>query len=80
MGAALLQLLGRQPFRPFRIYLSSGITHVVRHPEMAIVGGLYLMLQTPSANALLAADREFFIALEHIVQLEIIDSVNPAQN
>ena len=80
MGAALLQLLRQQPFQPFRIYLSTGITHVVRHPEMAIVGGLSLTLQTPSENALLAAPREFIIALDHIVQLEIIDSVNPAQN
>ena len=47
---------------------------------MAIVGGLYLMLQTPSANALLAAPREFIIALDHIVQVEMIDPVNPASN
>jgi hypothetical protein len=80
MGAALLQLLRRQPFRPFRIYLSSGITHVVRHPEMAIVGGLSLTLQTPSADAQLAAPCEFIIALDHIVQLEVLDPVNPALN
>jgi hypothetical protein len=46
---------------------------------MAIVGGLYLMLQTPSANAQLAAG-EFIIAFDHIVQLEVLEPVNPALN
>lgn len=81
MGMALLQLLRQQPFRPFRIYLSSGITHEVGHPEQAMVGALSLLLQTPSKNALLStANREFVIALDHIVQLETIDVVNPALN
>ena len=28
-------LLGQQPFRPFRLVMSSGHTYEVRHPEMA---------------------------------------------
>jgi hypothetical protein len=81
MGAALVQLLRQQPFRPFRIYLSSGITHEVKHPELAIVGALSLVLQTPSTTPLISvATREFIIAFDHIVQLEVIDPVNPAQN
>ncbi len=29
--------LKRQPFMPFRIHMSNGRTHDVRHPEIAIV-------------------------------------------
>jgi hypothetical protein len=29
------ELLSRQPFKPFRLVLSSGQTYEVRHPEMA---------------------------------------------
>ena len=31
------ELLGRQPFQPFRLVMSSGQTYEVRHPEMAML-------------------------------------------
>jgi hypothetical protein len=31
------QLLTQQPFRPFRVVMSSGQTYEVRHPEMAML-------------------------------------------
>jgi hypothetical protein len=31
------ELLGRRPFRPFRLVMSSGQVYEVRHPEMAIL-------------------------------------------
>lgn len=30
-------LLGRRPFKPFRLVMSSGQAHDVRHPEMAML-------------------------------------------
>lgn len=38
----LREHLGRQPFQPFRVVMSSGQSYDVRHPEMAILlsGGL----------------------------------------
>jgi hypothetical protein len=30
-------LLGRRPFQPFRLVMSSGQTYEVRHPEMALL-------------------------------------------
>ncbi|MGH7194644.1 MAG: hypothetical protein ACREJM_14090, partial [Candidatus Saccharimonadales bacterium] len=30
-------LLARRPFQPFRLVMSSGQTHEVRHPEMAFL-------------------------------------------
>lgn len=34
---ALYEWLHRQPFRPFRIHMSNGRIHEVRHPEAAIL-------------------------------------------
>lgn len=34
---AFRDLLSRQPFRPFRLVMSSGQTYEVRHPEMAML-------------------------------------------
>lgn len=31
------ELLARRPFRPFKLVMSSGETHEVRHPEMALL-------------------------------------------
>ena len=31
------ELLSQQPFKPFRIVMSSGQTYEVRHPEMALL-------------------------------------------
>lgn len=31
------ELLGQQPFKPFRLVMSSGQTYDVRHPEMAML-------------------------------------------
>ena len=31
------ELLGQQPFHPFRLVMSSGQNHDVRHPEMALL-------------------------------------------
>ncbi len=31
------ELLTKRPFRPFRLVMSSGQTHDVRHPEMALL-------------------------------------------
>jgi hypothetical protein len=47
MSAAVLKdLLSRRPFEPFRLRLSSGDVHEVRHPEMALLlrGGVYVAI------------------------------------
>jgi hypothetical protein len=31
------ELLSQQPFRPFRLVMSSGLHYEVRHPEMALL-------------------------------------------
>ena len=38
------KLLTQQPFRPFRLVMSSGQTYEVRHPEMAWLTGTDLLV------------------------------------
>jgi hypothetical protein len=77
----LLRLLLRAPFRPFRIFLSSGIVHEVRHPELVIVGLTTVTLELPGAAQLIPlANREIILAFGHIVQLEITEPINPTLN
>ena len=45
------ELLGRRPFTPFCVILSSGDRYEIRHPEFAwlVKGGLYVGLPARSA-------------------------------
>jgi hypothetical protein len=77
----LLRLLSRAPFRPFRIFLSSGIVHEVRHPELVIVGLTTVTLELPGATQPIPlANRELILAFGHIEQLETVEPINPALN
>ena len=41
------QLLKEQPFRPFRLIMSSGKEYVVRHPEMALLTRREVVIALP---------------------------------
>lgn len=47
MREKILELLKQRPFRPFRIYLSNGVVHMVRHPEQALVTSAYVIVGIP---------------------------------
>ena len=66
---ALKTALGRRPFEPFRVILSSGDAYEIRHPEFAwlVRGGLYVGL--PSDNADLP-ERAVFCSMLHIAAIE----------
>ena len=34
----LIEVLAERPFTPIRLHMSNGRTHVITHPELAIVG------------------------------------------
>lgn len=40
------ELLSQQPFRPFRLVMSSGQSYEIRHPEMALLTGTSLLVGT----------------------------------
>jgi hypothetical protein len=69
----ILNLLHSAPFQPFRIFLSNGEQHVVRHPELAVVGrGTVWLHFPPTGIPADIAERRFLVSLIHVVQIELI--------
>ncbi|HEX4129618.1 MAG TPA: hypothetical protein VHZ24_06215 [Pirellulales bacterium] len=70
----LRELLGRRPFTPFRVILSSGTTYDVRHPVLAwlVKGGLYVGLpgDAPSNGHPELPDRAVFCSALHLAGAE----------
>jgi hypothetical protein len=66
---ALQDRLNRRPFEPFRIVLSSGDAHEVRHPEMALLlrGGIYIAL--PDSGEELP-EEAVWCSLLHVASIE----------
>jgi hypothetical protein len=71
MREKILELLKAQPFIPFRIYLSNGIVHVIRHPEQLMVGPNYLLIGIPVNNQPgPEISDSAFVTVLHVVQVE----------
>ncbi len=66
---ALQDRLNRRPFEPFRIVLSSGDAHEVRHPEMALLlrGGIYVAV--PDSDSELP-EEAIWCSLLHVASIE----------
>jgi len=70
-------LLRQHPFKPFRLVMTSGKTHEVRHPEMAMLTRNDLLVGTDVADDGMPA--EFDICpLFHVAKVETITSDSPA--
>lgn len=70
MSAAVLKdMLGRQPFEPFCVRLSSGDAYEVRHPEMALLlrNGIYVAI--PNGGDDLPAEAAW-CSLLHVAAVE----------
>lgn len=63
------EYLKREPFQPFRIYLSTGVFFEIRQPELASTSRSTLSLGLP-----IEEDKQRFveIALVHIVWMEVL--------
>ena len=74
--------LHQEPFRPFRLRLSNGIVHEIRHPEMAMPTASCVIVGLPAKDALEPAVGDYVIvSLIHIVQLEPLEiAVSPSNN
>ena len=67
-------LLTQQPFKPFRVVMSSGQTYEVRHPEMAFVTRTDLLVGTDIADDGVPA--EFKIcSLLHVTSVEPLSPI-----
>ena len=75
----IVKLLQDRPFKPFRLILSNGTIHEIRHPEMAIVLPSAMYIGIPAtAGPAGAADDIVIVSLVHIVQSEYMAPVNPS--
>jgi hypothetical protein len=68
----LLRLLRAQPFRPFRLRLSNGATHEIRHPDMAIVTPSAIYVGIGAGATPEAAEDIVIVALVHVNQVEYL--------
>ena len=62
----LRDLLGRRPFEPFRLRITSGDTYEVRHPDLAVMMKSRLFLALPDS------DRWTLVLFLHISAIESI--------
>jgi hypothetical protein len=71
----LRRLLEAQPFRPFRVTLTTGRIYEIRHPEFALLTHRLLRISVPDAvsNYDSPTGEEFIgVAVVHIVQYEYL--------
>ena len=63
---AIREMLGREPFQPFVIHLSSGEAHEVRHPECLAIGKGRIAITDPEA------DRVAVCSILHVTSIEFL--------
>jgi hypothetical protein len=66
--------LRRQPFQPFRLYLSDGTAYDVRHPELVLLGRRSLVLGLTGRPEDTLYERTVDVDLLHIVRMEHLPS------
>lgn len=59
-------LLRLMPFRPFRLILTSGAAHEIRHPEFAIASKTVVWIHSLDGTAIV-------VSLLHIEYVEFLD-------
>ena len=64
--------LRRQPFRPFRVFLSDGSEYAVRHPEMVVVMRREVVIALPQRGRQLP-ERAVYCDPLHITRIEPIN-------
>ena len=67
----------RQPFSPFRVILSTGATHDIRHPDLIMVGTRSATIGLTKDENGIAYDRTTIVDLLHVVGIEMAP-VSPA--
>jgi len=76
----VLKYARRQPFRPFQVWVTDGVTFVIRHPEEINVGMSALdieLLPQPGEEA----EEPTTISLIHVVRIRNLkEPLSPAAN
>jgi hypothetical protein len=76
-GETVRKLLAARPFKPFRIVMSSGDAHEVRHPEMALVTNGDILVAVDEEDDGIPADFQI-CALLHVTAVEPFRAVSTA--
>jgi len=70
----LIEVLTSQPFCPFRMYVSDGVSYVIRHPDLLWVSPTSALVGVPEGDqAGPAIERFTIVDLERITRLEQLD-------
>ena len=70
------ELLRQQPFRPFRLVMSSGEAYDIRHPEMAFLTRAEIIIGLGERGGIPSRHRT--VSLLHVTAAEPIDSTAAA--
>lgn len=70
----------RQPFQPFRIVLSTGETHDIRHPDLIMVGRRSAFIGMTNYPGGTVYDFGRLIGLLHIVAIEELPTTASSGN
>lgn len=76
----LRALAREQPFRPFRLHLSTGATHDIRHPDLIMVGRRSAVIGIATELEPTVYDRTFIVGLLHIVGAEGLETTPRSSN
>ena len=75
----ILTDLRKQPFEPFRLYVTDGTTHDIRHPDQCFVLSTAVIVGLPSAPDS-PFERSVKIDCRHIVKMELIRPLTAGSN
>ena len=64
----------RQPFEPFRIWVSDGNSYEIRHPELCMPGFTSTVIGLPRDPERPVAERFEMISMPDIVKVEALDA------
>ncbi|MGD0896907.1 MAG: hypothetical protein ABR915_03660 [Thermoguttaceae bacterium] len=72
------EYLRRQPFEPFRVYMSDGSSYEIRHPEFAGLSRRELWVAVPRADEEIPR-RGVVCDLLHLTRIEVVGREKPKQ-
>lgn len=70
----------RQPFKPFRLHITTGATYDIRHPDLIMVGRRSAIVGIANDPGKPIYDRSFQIDLLHIVGVENLPARSGRRN
>jgi hypothetical protein len=79
MRKKLLQLLTAKPFVPFSVELSSGLVHLIRYPDQAMLVRSLVFIGVPKGDVIGPEYADVaIVSLLHITKLELMHPTGAA--